>query len=211
MALFNLRDLRAALARNQRLIGLDPGSRTHRRGTVRRRPVAGLALWHDQARQAARQRGRDRCHRAEGGCRRTGGGAAVVDGWLGRARRAVGERLGAWRCRKPAGCRQRCGTSGCHRRRSTGSWSARLTSAGASAPRRWTGWRRPGRCRRHSTPAGEPVPRCRHPRERGNPVAVVGPRLRVDDTMYVRWPVCLWAKPGGMRGNLHPVCAHSVM
>ena len=28
MALFNLRDLRAALARNQRLIGLDPGSRT---------------------------------------------------------------------------------------------------------------------------------------------------------------------------------------
>src|SRR5271169_4643225 len=28
MALFNLRDLRAALARNQRLIGLDPGRRT---------------------------------------------------------------------------------------------------------------------------------------------------------------------------------------
>ena len=28
MALFNLRDLRAALARNQRLIGLDPGTRT---------------------------------------------------------------------------------------------------------------------------------------------------------------------------------------
>ena len=28
MALFNLRDLRAALTRNQRLIGLDPGSRT---------------------------------------------------------------------------------------------------------------------------------------------------------------------------------------
>jgi putative Holliday junction resolvase len=28
MALFNLRDLRAALARNQRLIGLDPGSRS---------------------------------------------------------------------------------------------------------------------------------------------------------------------------------------
>ena len=28
MALFNLRDLRATLARNQRLIGLDPGSRT---------------------------------------------------------------------------------------------------------------------------------------------------------------------------------------
>jgi putative Holliday junction resolvase len=28
MALFNLRDLRMALARNQRLIGLDPGSRT---------------------------------------------------------------------------------------------------------------------------------------------------------------------------------------
>jgi putative Holliday junction resolvase len=28
MALFNLRDLRAALARDQRLIGLDPGSRT---------------------------------------------------------------------------------------------------------------------------------------------------------------------------------------
>ena len=28
MALFNLRDLRAALARKQRLIGLDPGSRT---------------------------------------------------------------------------------------------------------------------------------------------------------------------------------------
>src|ERR1700730_14525254 len=28
MALFNLRDLRAGLARNQRLIGLDPGSRT---------------------------------------------------------------------------------------------------------------------------------------------------------------------------------------
>jgi putative holliday junction resolvase len=28
MALFNLRDLRAALARNQRLIGLDPGART---------------------------------------------------------------------------------------------------------------------------------------------------------------------------------------
>src|SRR4051812_32755412 len=28
MALFNLRDLRTALARNQRLIGLDPGSRT---------------------------------------------------------------------------------------------------------------------------------------------------------------------------------------
>ncbi len=28
MALFNLRDLRAGLARNQRLIGLDPGTRT---------------------------------------------------------------------------------------------------------------------------------------------------------------------------------------
>ena len=28
MALFNLRDLRAALTRNQRLIGLDPGART---------------------------------------------------------------------------------------------------------------------------------------------------------------------------------------
>jgi putative holliday junction resolvase len=28
MALFNLRDLRAVLARNQRLIGLDPGART---------------------------------------------------------------------------------------------------------------------------------------------------------------------------------------
>ena len=53
MPVFNLRDLRAALARNQRLIGLDPGSRTI--GVALSDVGLSLASPYgsDQARQAA--------------------------------------------------------------------------------------------------------------------------------------------------------------
>jgi putative holliday junction resolvase len=73
MALFNLRDLRAALARDQRLIGLDPGSRTI--GVAL--SDVGLAL---ASPYGAIRRGRLRDNAAEiaGIARKEGAGGLVV-------------------------------------------------------------------------------------------------------------------------------------
>ena len=169
MPVFNLRDLRAALARNQRLIGLDPGSRTI--GVALSDVGLSLASPYGSIR-----RGKLRDKAAEIGAiaHKEGAGGLVVglplsmDGSVGPAAQAARD----WALALAEATQLPVAL-----------WDERLSSAAvnrfligeadlsrANAPRRLTGWRPPGCSRRRWTPADErrltaaaPVRSCSRP------------------------------------------------
>ena len=159
MALLGIRDLRERLALNQRLIGLDPGSRTI--GVALSDVGLSLASPYGSLR---RRRLRDNAAEFLAIAQKEDAGGIVVglplsmDGSLGPAAQAAA-RLGAGAVRGDRPANGIVGRAAILGRQSIGFSSSRRISAEGSGQQRWTAPLLPGCCKAHWTRYA-PAPDC---------------------------------------------------